>query len=166
MRIGIISDTHDHHRCVLDAIDKLNDKSVDIVLHAGDIVSPFTARAFADLDCRKIIAVFGNNDGEKLALKKAFDSIGGEIHEYCYKGELGGKKIYMTHVPIDIEQIVACQEFDIVIYGHTHRQDIRKVGKSLVINPGEGTDWVTGTSNLVILDTDTMAYEVLNVSAR
>ena len=164
MKIGIISDTHDHHNCVLDAIDILNKNKVDIVLHAGDIVSPFTARAFIDLDCRQIIAVFGNNDGEKLALRKAFDTIGGEIHEYCFKGTLAGKKIYMTHVPCDIEEIIACQEFDIVIYGHTHRQDIRQVGKTLVINPGEATDWVTGTGKLVILETETMEYQSIDIS--
>ncbi len=159
MKLGIISDTHDHHRCVLAAIDTLNDKEVDMVLHAGDIVSPFTARAFIDLNCDQIIAVYGNNDGEKLALKKAFDTIGGEIHEYCYKGEIAGLKVYMTHVPSDIDQIIACQEFDLVVYGHTHQQDIRKIGKTLVINPGESTDWVTGKSKLVILDTETMEYE-------
>lgn len=163
MRIGIISDTHDHHRCVLEAIDVLNKKQVELVFHAGDIVSPFTAKAFIDLDCT-IIAVFGNNDGEKLALKKIFDTLGGEIHEYCYKGNINGKKVYMTHVPSDLDEVIRCQEYDIIIYGHTHRQDIRMIGKSLVINPGESTDWITGISNLVIVDTETMEYETVVVS--
>ena len=166
MRIGIISDTHDHHHCVLDAIDLFNEKKVDIVLHAGDIISPFTAKAFADLDCRKIIAVFGNNDGEKLALRKTFDSIGGEIHEYSYKGCLDGKEVYMTHIPNDIDQIIASQQYDLVIYGHTHRQDIHQEGKTLVINPGEGTDWITGKSEMVILDTKTMECEKIIIESK
>ena len=163
MLAGIISDTHDHHKSVLDAIALLNEKKVDVVFHAGDIVSPFTAKAFDDLDCRKIIAVFGNNDGEKLALKKTFDSIGGEIHEYCFKGTVNGKRIFMTHVPYDLHEIIQCQEFDLIIYGHTHSQDIRQEGKSLVINPGEATDWITGSGNVVILDLDTMEYEACKV---
>jgi len=51
----------------------------------------------------------------------------------------------------------------LVIYGHTHRQDIRKVGDTLVINPGEATDWITGNSSIVILETDDMSWEVVGV---
>ncbi|MBI9016413.1 MAG: metallophosphoesterase [Phycisphaerae bacterium] len=163
MKIGIISDTHDSHENVLKAIDLFNDNDVDYVLHAGDIVSPFTAKAFAGLNARKFIAVYGNNDGEKMMLKNTITDFGGEIHEYCYKGTLGGKRIYMIHVPFDIDEVVKSQEYDIVIYGHTHNQDIRQEGKSLVINPGEATDWLTGAGNMVILETNDMSYEALMI---
>ncbi len=163
MKIGIITDTHDHHENVLKAIDLFNQNEVDYVLHAGDIVSPFTAKAFADLTAVKFIAVFGNNDGEKMMLKNTISNFGGQIHEYGYKGEIAGKKIYMTHIPFDIEEVVKTQMYDIVIYGHTHKQDIRQEGKTMVINPGEATDWITGTGHLVILETNDMSYKVLMI---
>ena len=93
MKIGIISDTHDHQRHVTQAIDIFRRHRVQYVLHGGDIVAPFTIQTFSELREAKLIAVFGNNDGEKLRLKSTVESFGGEIHEYCYKGELAGRKI-------------------------------------------------------------------------
>lgn len=159
MKIGIISDSHDHHVNVQTAVDIFNRLGVSYVLHAGDMVSPFAAKAFAGLETAKLIAVFGNNEGEKLFLKSVFDSIGAEIHEYCYKGTLGGKRIFMTHTPHYVEDAVKSKEYDLVIYGHTHKEDIRRSGDSLVINPGESTDWITGAGRVVILDLETMEHQ-------
>ena len=158
MQIGIMADSHDHHGNVLQAIEIFNKHKVDYVLHAGDIVSPFTAKAFADLKIIKFIAVFGNNEGEKLFLKSTIESFRGEIHEYCYKGQIGGKEIYMTHTDHNVKEVAKSQMYDILIYGHTHKQDIRQVGKTLVINPGESTDWITNSAQVVILNLDDMCY--------
>ena len=127
MRIGIISDTHDHHRNVLRAVEIFAERGVECVLHAGDIVAPFTAKAFSELHGVKFIAVYGNNDGEKLFLRHMIEGFGGEIHEYCYKGELAGRKVYMTHTHHNVEEVAASQMYDLLVYGHTHQQDIRKV---------------------------------------
>ncbi len=163
MRIGIISDSHDHHENVRAAVALLQKHAVETVLHGGDIVSPFTAKAFSDVGA-KFIAVYGNNDGEKLFLRSTIDGFGGEIHPYCYKGTLGGKRVFMTHTQHDIEEVAASGMHDIVVYGHTHKQDIRRVGRTLVINPGESTDWITGQGHLVILDTETMETTVEKIN--
>ncbi|MFA5553289.1 MAG: metallophosphoesterase [Phycisphaerae bacterium] len=161
MKIGIISDTHDDHKNVLKAIEVLNQNQVEYVLHAGDIVSPFTAKAFSDIKGAKFISVFGNNEGEKLFVKQTVESFGGEIYEYAYRGTLGSRKIFMTHVPTSIEEIAQSGKYDLVIYGHTHKRDIRTVGNTLVINPGEVTDWITGKPSIVILELDDMSHEVI-----
>ena len=160
MKIGIISDSHDAHENILKAIAIFNAEQVDYVLHAGDIVSPFSAGAFANLEKAKFIYVFGNCDGEKFLLPKTITDFGGEVHEYAYKGQIDGKKIFMTHVPSTLDEVVGSGEYDLVIYGHTHKQDIRKIGKTLVINPGESTDWLTGKSSVVILDLKDMKQEL------
>jgi putative phosphoesterase len=102
--------------------------------------------------------VFGNNDGERLHLKATVEGFGGEIHEYCYKGDLAGRKIYMTHTNHNVEEVAKSQMYDLVIYGHTHRQDIRRVGKTLIVNPGEATDWITGSARVVIVDLADMSH--------
>jgi len=163
MKIGIISDTHDHHKNVLAAIQIFKDKLVEYVLHAGDIVSPFTAKSFSDLDNAQFIAVFGNNEGEKLLLTSVIHGFGGEIHEYCFKGEIDDQKIFMTHTHHSLEEIIGSQIYDLVVYGHTHKQDIRQEGKTLVINPGEATDWITGSASIVILETKDMSWEVIPI---
>lgn len=156
MKIGIISDTHDHHANVLKSIEIFNREKVSYIFHAGDIVSQYTARAFADIKNAKLIAVYGNNDGEKILLKSIIEEFGGEIHQDPYHGGVAGRKIFMTHKPSILDEVIASQIYDIVIYGHTHFRDVRTLGKTLVINPGEATDWVCGKGSLCIIETDTM----------
>ena len=163
MRIGILSDTHDHREHVLRAIDVLNEQNVEAVFHAGDVISPFVMKQFGDLQARPFIVTYGNNDGEKLILKTAAAKIGATIYEYCYEGEHGGKSIYMAHTQHHVEAVAQSSRYDLVIYGHTHQQDIRRVGKTLIVNPGEVTDWITGTSHLVILDLQSMEPEIIQI---
>ena len=163
MKIGILSDSHDAHEHVLDVIEIFKENKVDYILHAGDIVSPFTAKAFADVTGAKFIAVFGNCDGEKLFLKSTIEWFGGEIYDAIYTGNISGKRIFMTHKPDTIEEVAASGKYDIVIYGHTHKKDIRKIGETMIINPGEITDWITGKSNAVILNSDDMTINNISL---
>lgn len=154
MKIGIISDSHDHHANVLKAVEIFKNENIQYILHAGDIVSPFTAQAFSNIKNAKFIAVFGNNDGEKFLLKNTIEGFGGEIHRDPYHGQIAGKKIFITHKPIILNEAIASGKYDIIVYGHTHSKDIRTVGKTLIINPGESTDWLSGKGRLVILNTE------------
>ena len=163
MKIGILSDTHDHHANVLAAIKVFNHQKVEYVLHAGDMVSPFTAKSFSKLELAKLIAVLGNNEGEMFLLKSVFDEMGAELHERVYRGNLGGREIFMTHVGSVIDEVVQSERYDLVIYGHSHQQDIRQEGRTLVINPGETTDWITGNAQIVIVELDDMSYEVVKL---
>ena len=163
MKIGIITDSHDHHANVLKAIKIFNKEKVAYVLHAGDMVSPFTANAFSNINDAQFIAVYGNCDGDKLALSKTIEAFGGQVDAQPYVGQIEGKNIFMTHIPSTLDDVIQSGKYDLVIYGHTHRQDIRKVGTTLVINPGELTDWITGSGNMVILELDDMSYEIKKI---
>ena len=163
MKIGIISDTHDHHENVLAAVKIFNQRQVLYILHAGDMVSPFTAKAFAELKTAKFIAVFGNNEGERTLIKNTVNSFGGEIHDYCYKDTIDGRHVFMTHTQHYVQEAAQSQMYDLVIYGHTHKQDIRRIDKTLIVNPGETTDWITGDPHVIILELDDMTYEVIPI---
>ena len=159
MRIGIISDSHDNRANILKAVEIFRERQVKYVLHAGDIIAPFAARPFGKIEGAKFIAVFGNNDGEKLLLDSTIRSFGGEIHEDSFRGEIGGRKIFMVHQCGGIDEIAASGKFDLVICGHTHKTDIRKIGKTLLVNPGESTDWLTDKPAVVVLELDDMQAE-------
>jgi len=163
MKIGIISDSHDHHQNSLMAVEIFNEKKVSYILHAGDIISPFTAKAFAKVTAAKFIAVFGNNDGEKLLLASEIKKFGGEIYDDPYRGEIGGRRIFMTHKPSVLDEAAESGKYDLVIYGHTHKRDIRRVGETLVINPGETTDWLTERSGVVVVELDDMSVEEIEL---
>jgi putative phosphoesterase len=139
------------------AVALFNREGVERALHAGDIISPITAKEFVKLKM-PLIAVFGNNDGEKLFLKEKFKGIG-EIHERKWEGELGGKKILLIHAPDMLDALDRSGVYDIIVYGHTHETVVRK-GKSLVVNPGECCGWITGRCTAAILDTEQMTAAI------
>lgn len=157
MKIGIMADSHEQMAMIAKAVELFNREGVELVLHAGDIISPITAREFGKLAAR-MIAVFGNNDGEKLFLIEKFKPIG-EIHERKWEGEIGGRKVLLIHAPDMLPALEKSGAYDIIVYGHTHEALIRK-GKTLVVNPGECGGILTGRATVAILDTETMQLEI------
>jgi len=158
MLIGIMSDSHDNLVNIKKAVALFNDKKVGLVIHCGDFVSPFIAQEFEKLDM-KLVGVFGNNDGDKPYLLERFAKIG-ELHQDPFEINIAGRKIVIMHQPKFIDELIACNRYDVVIYGHTHKIDIRK-DKSLAINPGETGGWLTGKSSVVILDTQTLSPQLV-----
>lgn len=152
-----MSDSHDNMPLIAKAVALFNREKVDLVLHAGDFVSPFTNIEFRKLDA-KMVAVFGNNDGDKPYLLRRFADIG-EIQEDPRELELDGRKIALMHQPKFLEALVAAADYDLVVCGHTHKVDIRE-GKPLIINPGETGGWLYGKSTVVTLDLKTMLHTV------
>ena len=162
MKIGIISDTHDNLPQIKKAVEVFNREKVDLVLHAGDFVSPFTALEFKALNC-PFTGIFGNNDGDKLYLQEKFKVIG-EIYPAPYIVKINNKNVIMLHKEKLIDALAESQKYDVIIYGHTHRSDLRKIGKTLIINPGECGGWLTGKSTIALLDLKTLEAKIIDLA--
>ncbi len=160
MKLGVMSDSHDNVPMVKRAVEMFNSRRVDLVIHAGDFIAPFAVAPFADLDCR-VVAVFGNNDGERVVLAKKIEAFG-EVHPNLADAELGGRRIAAMHYPELAEPIAASGLYDLVIYGHTHEIDVR-AGKTTVLNPGEVGGWLTGRSTAAIVDLEDMKVEIVDL---
>jgi len=160
MLIGIMSDSHDNLDAIKKAVKVFNENNVEIVLHCGDIVSPFTAQEFEKLKA-KFTGVFGNNDGDKPYLLERFRNIGA-LHQDPFELEVDGRKIVMMHQPKFIDELLKDTRYDIVLYGHTHSIDIRK-DNALVVNPGETGGWLTGRQTVALLDTKTLEVSVIDL---
>jgi hypothetical protein len=159
--IGIISDTHDNRKNIVNAVDIFNRKETGLVIHAGDFVAPFTSIDFKKLNC-PMEMVFGNNDGEKIGLANSFKGLGNLLpgpRSFLYNG----KKILLMHEEGCLDEIIKSSAVDIIVYGHTHEVDIRH-GRPLVVNPGEAGGWLKGKSTIAILDLDKMDVEVIDLN--
>lgn len=143
-KIGIISDTHDNLPKIKKAVEVFNTEEVNFVLHAGDIVAPFSIEKLFELKC-DWRAVFGNNDGEKEGLRRKSNN---KICEPPIKIELGNKKILLTH---DLAKIKDLGDTEIIIFGHTHLAESYEKNGKLFINPGEAGGWLKGKSTICIL---------------
>ena len=138
MMIGIMSDTHDNLPLVEKAIERLNKEKVEVTLHAGDYVAPFTIVRFKHLKA-KLIGVFGNNDGDREMLKKRFAEIeGAEIRGDFAEVNISGLRIALLHGDGEmLQSLVNAQFYDIVIHGHSHEARLFMKGRTTVVNPGE-----------------------------
>ncbi|MGQ9551798.1 MAG: metallophosphoesterase [Candidatus Bathycorpusculaceae bacterium] len=165
MLVGLISDTHDNLPMVEKTIEKLNDERVKLVLHAGDYIAPFVIPKFRELNA-KLIGVFGNNDGDRELLKKRF----GENESLDMRGNFAevavdGLKIALLHGSETelLKALINSESFDVVVYGHTHKAEVYKKGKTLIVNPGEVCGYLTGKSTIALLDTDKLEAKICEV---
>ncbi|MFX0003729.1 MAG: metallophosphoesterase [Promethearchaeota archaeon] len=170
MLIAVISDTHDHKNNILKAVSIINERDADVLIHCGDYVAPFVRRWFNELKDsikQNFFGVFGNNDGEILFLRKNL----GQICEFPQNGnemilELEGKKIFVSHMPREqtIEALGDSGHFDIILTGHTHILSNKKLDNgTLVMNPGELCGYLTGKATFVIVDTERMESEIIEL---
>ncbi len=137
MRIAILSDTHDNIWKLDEAMPHL--READVVLHCGDLISPFVIRQMADgLQGIDLHVIWGNNDGDQRALTAAAQqSENIYLHGHYAALELGDLKIAMNHYPDIARSIALSGRFDLVCYGHDHTAHEEKLGRTLLLNPGE-----------------------------
>ncbi|MHA1335376.1 MAG: metallophosphoesterase [Promethearchaeota archaeon] len=168
MLIGVISDTHDNKEKILKAVEIMNERGVEAVIHCGDFIAPFVKRWFDGLNGtakKNFYGVFGNNDGEKLFLKQNLGQIcnlvGTELNI-----ELGGKKIYASHT-LDkeaIDGLAQSGKFNIILTGHTHSIVNKKYDNgTLILNPGEACGYLTDKATFAIINTEKMEAEIIEI---
>jgi len=141
MKIGIISDTHDNLMSIKKAIGIFKKNNVELILHCGDWVSPFSVEFLAQNIEVPIKSVFGNNEGDikriierNARLKNPVEFSKGKIFEL----EKDGKKIAVYHGddPLLLNALIASHKYDAIFTGHTHSIRNEVIDGVLVVNPG------------------------------
>ncbi|MCL2334829.1 MAG: metallophosphoesterase [Endomicrobia bacterium] len=162
MLIGVISDTHDNIGSIKRAVKVFNLRSVDLVLHCGDIFSFSAAKEFAALNCG-FKAVFGNNDFDRAGLENVISEFG-MIQEAPFEFKVSGKLFVMVHKAFNIGAMATDGRHgdvhDYVLYGHTHKPSLEKQGKTAILNPGEacGERYGKKTAAVINLDSDSVEF--------
>lgn len=172
MRIGVLSDTHDQIEHIRKAVALLNSEEVKLVVHCGDIVSPFTLQFYRPLKC-PMKALFGNNTGDLLRHLDYRKKFGFEHLEFITVPfaslHVAGRSIGVYHgaVPEITEALIRSKTYDCVFSGHNHIATIRDLDGVLNVNPGTLLDqYKEGMSKwptLAIYDTRTNTAELVKV---
>jgi len=157
--IGIMSDSHDNLDAVRSVVGLFKDADCRLLLHAGDFVAPFTARELEKAGC-PVKAVFGNCDGEKTGLAAVIEHFG-EIREGPFEFNYSGFNILIIHSDAAVEKHLAERNHDLIIFGHTHKAEVRKRGKTLIVNPGETGGWLTGRRTAALFDPTTGKADIV-----
>ena len=152
VRIGVLSDTHIPDRVGAlhpDILPTFKEKGVELIIHAGDISSPDVIRQLEAI--APVQAVMGNRDWWRFKELPAMKMITikevkilithGHGHIFSYLWD----KIPYWILGYQFERFVKKfsklnQEFDIVIFGHSHRPENQMVESRLYFNPGSAYD--------------------------
>jgi putative phosphoesterase len=181
MRVGIVSDIHCNARGLAQALDQMGD--VDEVICAGDTIYQyrFSSDVVRMLRERGAHTIQGNHEEVFLSPdgERARSSANVDQRELAWLAErpldlrvqVNGKSLYVVHgspweprreyLYPHSETLARFEEFDadIVILGHTHYQMVKRVGRTLLINPGsagESRDSRNGFQlSYAVLDTAT-----------
>ncbi len=137
MKIGVISDTHipekaqDIPKEIYSAF-----KDVDLILHAGDLVSLDVIKSL-EKTC-PVKAVYGNMDNLK-ARSTLKDKEIIRVNNF---------KIGLTHGGGNPAEIITYvknafkEKMDVIVFGHSHTPFNEKIEGTLFFNPGSSTDSV------------------------
>jgi uncharacterized protein len=121
--IGLVSDTHGLVRP--DLFTAL--AGVELILHAGDVGGHDVLDELGVI--APVEAVSGNTD-----------PAGDPRLSAAIERTIGGLRIHVSHGhevgSPNAERLLARYDHDVLVYGHTHRSAVLRVGERLVINPG------------------------------
>ena len=163
MRIGILSDTHDHLPNIAKAVEVFSQAGVQAIIHGGDFCSPFTIPPFKPLADQgiKMYAVFGNNDGDRPLLVQR----GGTFCSFADGSRivtLDGRTFAVMHYPDLADDLFRSQAYDVVVYGHNHKLRVEGEAKKL-LNPGTCAGYLADAATVAVLETRDLHVEILRL---
>ncbi len=154
MRIGLISDTHNHVAHVQYVADYLRNTRIDVVLHAGDVTSPHVLEPFEGLD---LWIAQGNMDQNARLSTTAAALFGGDRFAVMHDLDFAGCKIALLHGHDRalLHGLAYSKAYDYVIRGHTHVPLDRQINGTRVLNPGAVGNAGIRRGTFAILDLET-----------
>lgn len=165
MKIAIISDIHENfHNLVL----FLNDvKKYDIkkIIFLGDFMNNWIAKLLAASEI-PVYAVWGNNDGDKVAITKTALSQWSNLEVWFDTFdiiEIENRKIFLTHYPMLAKPMAKSWDFDAVFYWHNHLYNIDQTNNCIIVNPWEISAHKTSKATFAIYDLETNQAEIITL---
>jgi putative phosphoesterase len=149
MRIGILSDTHDHRARTARAVAALADAGAEALVHCGDYTEPDIIH-----ECGILPAyfVFGNNDDDRRPLRSAMEAVGGTCLDLGGEITLAGRRLAVTHGH-DVREVrrLTANSPDYLFFGHTHVPSDHTIEGTRFINPGaihRASSWTVAVLDL------------------
>jgi len=158
--IGILSDTHDRADAMAAAMRLLRERGGKFFIHCGDVGSERVIDHLAGLPSA---FVFGNTDWDRATLGRYAEKIGVACYGAFADLDLDRKRFAVIHGDdFKLKQrVLAEQQHDYLLQGHTHVRADERIGRTRLINPGALHRAKEKT--VALLDTATDAVTFLTV---
>jgi len=164
MLIAVMSDSHNNRDSLSKAIDMINKRGCEVLIHCGDYTSPSSVTEFKSFH-GMVYGVFGNMDRGIWPVKHLISEEVSNFSLFSMEGEveLEGKKIAFTHYPETARNMAKSGKYHVVFYGHTHKHHTdRESYKTPLINPGD-IQGRYGKSSFIFYDLSTGEVEKIDL---
>jgi len=165
MKIGIISDSHDHREPMAAAVAEAKSLGAEAILHCGDLVAPSTLHAITGLGL-PIHLIHGNNTGDLFNLSKFAQEPKNRVQYYGQDASLtlAKRRIFLVHYPHYAKAMALTGDFDLVCNGHEHKAIIERIRnvkgeETLRIDPGTVAG-VSAPATYVFGDLQTLEFAI------
>ena len=167
MKIGVVSDSHDHGAPLAAAVARARDWGAQAILHCGDIIGPNSLRSAMAVGL-PLHVVHGNNLGDMLSMQRMAQASNGALTYYGGDASiaLGGRNLFMTHYPHLARGMACTGEFDAVFCGHSHVALIEGIvgahGSTPLVNPGTVAG-IGAAATMVLGDLETLSFQIVSL---
>ena len=159
MRVGVFADAHDHVDNVRRAVVAFNGLACDLVLFAGDFVSPLVIPPLRKLTC-PVIACYGDNDGNRVGIAGGMKVVGTLGYPPFGVRLRDGRKVLLTHQLESVRRHLDAAE--VVVWAHNHKPSVaRDKDGRLLLNPGETAGWVFRKPTVAWFDSESLEAEIV-----
>lgn len=165
MRIAIVSDSHDRGEPLARAVAQARADGAQAVVHCGDVIGAHTLRPLLAIGL-PVHVVHGNNLGDLQAMWKICSASGGMLnyHGQDAELELGGRRLFATHLPRTARAFACTGDFDLVCCGHDHRAYVEQVAnmagsRTWLANPGTVAG-LAARATWMLADLDEWRFEI------
>ena len=155
MKVLVLSDIHDHLTNLAWALSEAKKRNVDEVWSLGDTVSPFTLRALGEQSPAPVVAIFGNNEGDRARLAMVAQRLSGKLTLFprdVAEVQRDGSWFFLSHYPDLAEDAALSGKYSAVFHGHTHQQRKETINGTLLVNPGEIAGVRSGKVSCAVVD--------------
>lgn len=162
MKIGILSDTHNHRRNTEHALAVLRERGAGRLIHCGDLTTPEIVYLFAGWT---VTFALGNMDAARADLALAARQIGALPPALSREVEVAGRLIGVTHGHAHalLTRMMMSGKYAYLCCGHTHHRldEFRRPYSVRLINPGALGGSQPQTRSVAVLDVATGALEFI-----
>ena len=160
MLVGVLSDTHGRAQAAQAAVQRLQGRGAEHLLHCGDVGTTEVLDALAGLPAA---FVFGNTDWNRAGLQAHAEHLGIVCYGDFGDFQLDGKSFALLHGDDAAlkHRLLDEQRHDYLLQGHTHETMDRTIGKTRLINPG--ALFRAAQKTVVLLDTRNDTVEFLKI---
>lgn len=136
MKIAVLSDIHGNLANLKKALSLIKEEKIKTIIVCGDFQDPEAVSLIGALKLQTLI-VFGNADFDEFIFEKEakkYPNI--QIFEKIGEIVLKNKKIAFCHFYQTGKKLALTEKYDLIFCGHRHSPWEEKIGKTILIRPG------------------------------